>query len=48
MRFFLLLACFAPAIGFALDNDYVRVTRDAASCASARVIEFKPKQRHPR
>jgi hypothetical protein len=32
---FLLLACLLSANAVALDNDYVRVTRDEAQCASA-------------
>jgi hypothetical protein len=32
----LVLACLLPISAFALDNEYVRVTRDAAPCASGR------------
>ena len=35
MRLLLLLACLAPAAALALDNEYVRVTRGTAPCASA-------------
>jgi hypothetical protein len=35
MRSLLLLACLLPATAPALDNDYVRVTRNAATCPQA-------------
>ena len=35
MRTLLLLAIFLPATALALDNDYVRVTRNAATCPQA-------------
>ncbi len=35
MRLLVLLACLLPATGMALENDYVRVTRNAATCLGA-------------
>jgi hypothetical protein len=35
MRLVLLLATFPPATALALENDYVRVTRNAATCPEA-------------
>ncbi len=35
MRLLMVLACFLPATGMALENDYVRVTRNAVTCPEA-------------